>query len=235
MPLTEAEIARYARQLLLPAFGEAGQERLRDARVRLAGGGLASGPAGVYLAQAGVGTIWVDDIGMVAPKDRGGWIFPPDKDGALRSEAATEALRSANGLVRASLVKPREALTAVLVCSEGRDELRAIAEEARDDGLPHVVAEVHGDGGSVVVVPVGAPCYACSYRAAVPEPPTAAGAAAVGALAVLELVLLVSGAAQTPLHRRIDLVRGQPLTRTTARQPGCACAPTTASAPAGGA
>jgi len=53
MALSEAEIARYARQLLLPAMGEEGQERLRAARVRVAGGGPASGPALLYLVAAG--------------------------------------------------------------------------------------------------------------------------------------------------------------------------------------
>jgi hypothetical protein len=75
----------------------------------------------------------------------------------------------------------------------------------------------------VVSVPVGAPCYACSATS--PALPATAGAAAsLGALAALELLLVIAQAAQEPRGRRIELVRGQPLTRATTRQAGCACA-----------
>jgi adenylyltransferase/sulfurtransferase len=225
MPLSETEIARFARQLLLPAFGEAGQERLRSARVRVVGSALVSGPAALYLADAGVGQIWVDDAAIVAQKDRGGWIFPPEKDGARRAEAASEAIRSASGLTSTTLVKPKDGPTAVLICAEGPDEVRAVSEEARREDLPYVVAEVRGDGGAVVVVPVGAPCYQCAFRASIAESPTPTGAAVMGALAALELVLLISGASQAPQNRRVDLVRGQPLARETTRQAGCSCTP----------
>jgi adenylyltransferase/sulfurtransferase len=66
MALSDAEVARYARQLLLPGLGEASQEALRAARVRVTGGGLATAPAVYYLAAAGVGTIWIDDPEAVA-------------------------------------------------------------------------------------------------------------------------------------------------------------------------
>ena len=60
-------------------------------------------------------------------------------------------------------------------------------------------------------------------------PPTPEGGAAVGALAALELVLLLAGASEEPRARRIEIFRGTPLTRATARQAGCACS----AAPAG--
>jgi molybdopterin converting factor small subunit len=50
-------IARWARQLLVPGFGAAGQERLMAARVRVVGAEGPATPALVALAQAGVGTI----------------------------------------------------------------------------------------------------------------------------------------------------------------------------------
>jgi molybdopterin-synthase adenylyltransferase len=223
MALSDAEIGRYARQLLLPGLGEEGQERLRAARVRVTGGGPALGPALVYLAESGVGTLWVDDPDAVAPGDGAGWIFTPGDVGKARGPAAVAVARAANGTVQADVFRPGSRPTAVLACGANLDVTRTIAEESRLLALPLVTADVDGQGGAVTVVPVGAPCYACASRPGLGAPPTPEGAAVVGALAALEMVLLLGGAAQEPAARRVEIFRGTPLTRPTTRQPGCAC------------
>ncbi len=223
MSLSDREIARYARQLLLPGMGEAGQERLRSARVRVVGAGPIAGPALLYLAGAGVGTLWIDDAGTVAPADGAAWIHAPGAIGRPRAALAVEAIRQANALVEADAFRTGNLATAVLAASGSQEADRAAAEEARLLGLPHVVAEAEGEGGAVVVIPPGAPCYACAFRTGHGAPPTPAGTAAIGALAALELVLLVAGVSQEPRGRRIELVRGQPSTRPTTRVPGCPC------------
>ena len=64
--LSEEEKIRYARQTILPMIGQAGQMRLKNARVLLIGaGGLGSSPA-IYLAAAGVGTIGLVDADVVS-------------------------------------------------------------------------------------------------------------------------------------------------------------------------
>jgi adenylyltransferase/sulfurtransferase len=230
--LNDAEIARYARQLLLPGLGEAGQERLRAARVRVTGGGPALGPAAIYLAEAGVGTLWIDDPDAVAPGDGAGWIFAPGEVGQARGPAMAAAARAANGGVQADVFRPGSRPTAVLASGTSLDVTRTLAEEARLLALPLVAADVDGQGGAVTVVPVGAPCYACASRPGLGAAATAEGAAVVGALAALEMVLLLAGAAQEPTTRRVEIFRGTPLTRPTARQPGCACHGAPAVAPA---
>jgi adenylyltransferase/sulfurtransferase len=223
MALTEAEVGRYARQLILPGLGEEGQERLRAARVRVVGGGPSAAPALLYLAAAGVGTLWIEDPDPVAAGDGAGFMFGAVDQGRSRSVAAAEAVRAASGLVQADVLRPGAKVSAVLVCAGAQEVSRAVAEEARLLGLPHVVAEVDGQGGAVTVVPVGAPCYACAVRPGIGADPTPAGAATVGALGALELILLLASAAQEPRARRIEVFRGTPLTRATVRQPGCAC------------
>jgi hypothetical protein len=112
----------------------------------------------------------------------------------------------------------------VLVCSgSALGAAREAAARARKAGLPHVVAVADGDGGEVVTVPVGAPCYYCASRPGSGSPPRAAAAATVGTLAALELVLLLSTLADGEPGRRIDLVLGQPQARPTSRVPGCDC------------
>jgi len=97
--LGEEGIARWARQLLVPGFGAAGQERLLASRVRVIGADAVAGAALLYLAQAGVGTLWIDDPEAAAPADAGGWLLGPKAVGQLRGEAAVEALRPFSSLI----------------------------------------------------------------------------------------------------------------------------------------
>jgi len=223
MALNDAEVARYARQLLLPGMGEEAQERLRGSRVRVVGGGLATVPALYYLAAAGVGTIWVDDPEPVVAGDGAGWALGAADAGRPRGAASVEFAAAANALVKAEVFRPGSRPTALLICGANADTSRALADEARLLILPHVVADVDGQGGAATTVPVGAPCYACAARPGLGAEPTPEGGATVGALAALELVLLLAGASEEPRARRIEIFRGTPLTRATARQAGCAC------------
>ena len=223
MALSEAEVTRYARQLILPSMGEGAQEALRAAKIRITGGGSATAPAVYYLAAAGVGTLWLDDPDPVAPGDGAGFALGPEDVGRQRGLALASFAREANGLVEAGPFRAGSRPTAVLVCGSTADVSRAIADEARLLKMPHVVADVDGQGGAVTTVPVGAPCYACASRPGVGALPTAEGAATIGALAALELILLLSGAASEPRARRIEVFRGTPLSREAERQPGCAC------------
>lgn len=60
MPLTETQIERYERQILLEEVGGKGQERLLAATVRVKGNGVGADEAVTYLAAAGVGHLLLD-------------------------------------------------------------------------------------------------------------------------------------------------------------------------------
>jgi molybdopterin-synthase adenylyltransferase len=221
--LTDAELARYARQLILPGLGAVTQEFLRAARVQVVGAGPTAGPALLYLAQAGIGTIFVDDAGDVAPEDGPAWLYPPGQLGEPRLIAAMEALKAASAFSRARAYATGADPTAVLVCAPWVSIAREAAERARVAGLPHVVARADGDGGEVVSVPPGAPCYSCAARPGTGAGPRPGASAAVATLGALELLLLLGGIAEEPRGRRVDLVLGQTHVRETTRIPGCPC------------
>lgn len=65
--LTSQEQERYARQIMMPELGEAGQETLKRSRVLVIGAGGLGSPAAYYLAAAGVGTIGIADGDTVEP------------------------------------------------------------------------------------------------------------------------------------------------------------------------
>jgi TusA-related sulfurtransferase len=74
-PLTRDELLRYARQVVLPEVGEAGQRRLLAGAVAVGGRGPTARTADVYLRAAGVGRVTRDDAGTaphlgVAPEGR---------------------------------------------------------------------------------------------------------------------------------------------------------------------
>ena len=65
MTLTTEEHARYARHLILPEIGEAGQQKLKAASVLIVGAGGLGSPTSIYLAAAGVGRIGLVDFDRV--------------------------------------------------------------------------------------------------------------------------------------------------------------------------
>jgi adenylyltransferase/sulfurtransferase len=220
--LDASRIARYSRQLVIPAIGHAGQERLGGARVRVVGASAAAAPGILYLALAGVGTLWIDDPEAVSPADAAHWLFPPSSVGAPRAQVVAAALQERSLLVRAEPISPDGVATAALVFAPSNVQAVAAAERARREKIPHVVVETDGEGGAVVSIPLGAPCYACARSIGSAGRPPLAGGAALSALAAEELILLLAGT-DSARGRRIDLTRGVPSVRATARLAGCAC------------
>jgi adenylyltransferase/sulfurtransferase len=220
--LGDDRVARFARQLLLPSFGETAQLRLQEARVRAVGLDGAASAALVYLVASGVGRLWLDDGELVSPADVTGWLYRPSDVGSPRAAAAAEAL---GRLSRFASVQPYPAggvPTAVLIAAASQAQAVSAAEVARRAGVPHVVVEPDADGGAVVSVPPRAPCYACARSTSGAGRPPLAAVAALSSLAAAELVQMIANPGVIP-GRRLELVRGVASALATTRLAGCPC------------
>ena len=100
MSLTDAELERYARQIVLPQVGGPGQRQLKAASIALIGAGAIGSAALPALAGAGVGrlTIIDDDIVELSNLHRQ-TIFREDQAGQPKAEAAAAFARSLNAQV----------------------------------------------------------------------------------------------------------------------------------------
>lgn len=102
MTITDAELDRYARQIVLPQIGGAGQVKLRAARVTVVGAGGIGCPAIQYLAAAGVGRLTIIDDDSVGLDNLQRQILFKDSDiGAPKAERAAAAAMRLNPNVEA--------------------------------------------------------------------------------------------------------------------------------------
>jgi len=94
---SDIEKKRYQRQLIIPSIGEAGQKKLNNAKVLVAGAGGLGSPLLYYLAAAGVGVIGVADPDLVDLSNLQRQILYSTGDiGRQKAEAAVEKLAALN-------------------------------------------------------------------------------------------------------------------------------------------
>src|SRR6201991_2834123 len=101
MRLSDDEVQRYARHIVLREVGGAGQARLLKARVLVIGAGGLGSPLILYLAAAGVGTIGIVDFDRVSLSNLQRQIAHRTADiGRLKTESAADAALAINPGIR---------------------------------------------------------------------------------------------------------------------------------------
>ncbi len=179
LPLSNEEVRRYSRHLILPDVGLAGQVKLKHARVLLIGVGGLGSPLALYLAAAGVGTLGLVDADVVDETNLQRQVIHGTKDvGRPKLDSAEDRLRDVNPNVKIekhpvmlSSANALELFRQYDLVADGTDNFptRYLVNDACVlTGKPNVYGSIFRFEGqaSVFAMPDG-PCYRCLY----PEPP----------------------------------------------------------------
>ena len=129
MKLSEEQILRYSRQIILPRVGGKGQKKLAEAKVFIMGAGGLGSPAALYLAAAGVGTIGLADSDRVELHNLQRQILHRTSDvGLLKVESGKRTLESLNPEVKIEIYPERitsenirETIRGYDLCLDGSD------------------------------------------------------------------------------------------------------------------
>ena len=178
-PLTNEEIARYSRHLIIPDVGVPGQERLKAAKVLLVGTGGLGSPLALYLAAAGVGTIGlVDDDAVDASNLQRQIIHGTSDVGTHKIDSARASIHEINPHVEVaehrtylSSDNALEILGDYDLVIDGTDNFptRYLVNDACVLlGIPNVYGSIFRFEGQLsVFYAKEGPCYRCMF----PEPP----------------------------------------------------------------
>ncbi|HNL81739.1 MAG TPA: ThiF family adenylyltransferase, partial [Agitococcus sp.] len=95
--LTDDELLRYNRQIMLPQWDIAAQERIKASKALIVGMGGLGCPAALYLASAGVGELWLADFDTVEVSNLQRQVLYRDSDiGSPKAQAAAKHLQQVN-------------------------------------------------------------------------------------------------------------------------------------------
>jgi molybdopterin/thiamine biosynthesis adenylyltransferase/rhodanese-related sulfurtransferase/molybdopterin converting factor small subunit len=177
--LSNAEIARYSRHLIMPEVGMEGQRKLKAASVLMIGTGGLGAPLGMYLAAAGVGRLGIVDFDVVDESNLQRQIIHGTRDvGRPKIASARDRLADINPHVRLETYETRLSSENALrlfkdydVIVDGTDNFptRYLVNDACVlTGKPNVYGSIFRFEGQVSVFwAARGACYRCLY----PEPP----------------------------------------------------------------
>lgn len=177
--LSNEEISRFSRHLILPEVGMEGQLKLKKAKVLLVGTGGLGAPLGLYLAAAGIGKIGLVDFDVVDVSNLQRQVIHGTKDiGRKKIDSAAETMLDINPHL--DIVKHEVPLTSENaldivkqydIVADGTDNFptRYLVNDACVLlGKPNVYGSIFRfEGQSSIFATEDGPCYRCLY----PEPP----------------------------------------------------------------
>ena len=194
--LTESQIERYSRHIILKEVGGQGQQKLLDGKVLIIGAGGLGAPVALYLAAAGVGTIGVADADDVDLSNLQRQVIHFTADiGKPKVESAREKIEAINPDVK--VITYKEWVTAANISGiisdydfiiDGTDNFAAkflINDACVLANKPYS----HGGilqfvGQTITVLPGESPCYRCIFPLPPPKDaiPTCSQAGVIGVL-----------------------------------------------------
>jgi len=226
--LTPDEQQRYDRQIMIPGFGEAGQEKLKQAKVVIAGSGGLGSPAAIYLAAAGVGTLRIIDHDKVELSNLNRQVLHWEKDIARsKVKSAAEKLSQLNSSIAIETIAEtinevtvRAMVAGFHIIIDALDNLPTrflLNRAALALGIPFIHGAVYGlEGRVMTVLPGTSACLRCLYRGVPPRekfPVLGTTPAVIGCIQATEAIKLITGIG-TPLSNRLLIYDGLKMTFT---------------------
>ncbi len=177
--LSNEEISRYSRHLILPEVGMEGQKKLKAARVLCVGTGGLGAPLALYLTAAGVGTIGLVDFDVVDQSNLQRQVIHSEATvGRLKVDSAELMLKSLNQ--NTNIIKHNTMLTSSNaleifkdydIIADGTDNFQTrylVNDACVLSGKPNAYGSIFRfEGQASVFATEDGPCYRCLY----PEPP----------------------------------------------------------------
>ena len=217
--LSQDELLRYSRHVVMPEVGLDGQLKLRQAKVLCIGAGGLGAPLSLYLAAAGVGRIGIVDFDSVdASNLQRQVLFSTNDIGRPKTVAAAERLRGLNPHVLIDAFPERltrenalDILNDYDVVVDGTDNFPArylVNDACVLLGKPNVYGSIFRFEGQVSVFGApGGPCYRCLY----PEPPPPGLVPSCAEGGVLGVLPGIVGAMQAAETLKLILGKGESL------------------------
>lgn len=226
--MTDDELLRYSRQIMLPQLGVEGQAKLHAASVLIVGAGGLGCPAAMYLAAAGVGQIKLIDDDVVELSNLQRQLAHGMGDiGIAKVESLRAALININPDCRAEAIQQRitesefvesvSAVDAVLDCTDNFETRFAINRVCVKTKTPLVIAAaLRFEGQLMVYDPTieNCPCYQCVYPEVGDEEQRCSETGVIsplvgiiGSMQALETIKLLTGVGET-LTNRLQLYDG---------------------------
>jgi molybdopterin/thiamine biosynthesis adenylyltransferase len=175
MEFTQGELLRYNRQIIIPEIGEKGQQKIKEAKVFVAGiGGLGS-ISSYYLAAAGVGYLKIADKDKVDHSNLNRQIIHWTNDiGEWKSNSGSRKLRNLNPNCNVEAVQVEitqdNCVTLIGDCTvivDAMDNMktrRMLNTASVEKGIPYVYGGVHQlDGMATTFMPGKTPCLECVF------------------------------------------------------------------------
>jgi len=197
LELTEQQIERYSRQIILEEVGGVGQEKLLSSKVLIVGAGGLGAPAALYLAAAGVGTIGIIDSDKVDLTNLQRQIIHHTDDvGVEKTTSAKNKMRAINPDITVKTYQTRvtaenisEIIRGYDFVIDGTDNFPAkflVNDACYFEKVPFSHAGILTfDGQLITVIPGETTCYRCIFHSPPPEGvvPSCSQAGVLGVLA----------------------------------------------------
>jgi len=217
--LSQEEIQRYSRHLIMPEVGVEGQEKLKAAKVLLVGTGGLGAPMALYLTAAGVGTIGLVDFDVVDFSNLQRQVIHGTKDvGKPKIDSAIESMNDINPFVKVIrhevALRSDNALDIIKdydIVADGTDNFptRYLVNDACVLlKKPNAYGSIFRfEGQATVFAYPGGPCYRCLY----PEPPPPGLVPSCAEGGVLGILPGIVGLVQATEVVKLILGKGDPL------------------------